>query len=72
MPFRDPLTTVRALVAPFADEAGERAELKKAASREYVLSRARKLASSGRHLNYITIGTELWNEGHFQACIWLD
>jgi hypothetical protein len=46
--------------------------MKKAASRETVVSRARQLAAAGGHLNYATIGTELWNEGYFQARIWLD
>jgi hypothetical protein len=46
--------------------------MKKTASRERVVSRARELAAAGRHLNYITIETELWNEGYFQARIWLD
>jgi hypothetical protein len=46
--------------------------MNKAASREQVVSRARELAAAGGHLNYITIGTELWNEGYFQARIWLD
>jgi hypothetical protein len=46
--------------------------MKKAASRETVVSRARDLAAAGGHLNYTTIGTELWNEGYFQARIWLD
>jgi hypothetical protein len=46
--------------------------MRQAASREEVVSRARELAAAGGHLNYITIGTELWNEGYFQARIWLD
>jgi hypothetical protein len=46
--------------------------MKKAASREDVVSRARELAAAGGHLNYITIETKLWNEGYFQARIWLD
>jgi hypothetical protein len=46
--------------------------MKEAASRDYIVSRARELAAAGGHLNYLTIETELWREGHFQARIWLD
>jgi hypothetical protein len=46
--------------------------MKQAASREYVVRRARELAAAGGHVNYLSIETELWNEGHFQARIWLD
>lgn len=49
-----------------------RAETIKAESRAFIAGRARELAASGRHRNYLTIETELWNEGHFQARIWLD
>jgi hypothetical protein len=47
-------------------------KIQKTQDRSVALDRARELAATGRHINYLTIETQLWNEGHFQARIWLD
>jgi hypothetical protein len=47
-------------------------KIQKPQDRPFALNRARQLAATGRHINYLTIETQLWNEGHFQARIWLD
>ena len=47
-------------------------KIQRTQDRAFALNRARELAATGRHINYITIETQLWNEGHFQARIWLD
>jgi hypothetical protein len=46
-------------------------KVQKTQDRSFALDRARELATTGRHINYLTIETQLWNEGHFQARIWL-
>jgi hypothetical protein len=38
----------------------------------FVLQRARKLAKTGRHINYLTIERELVRNGFYEARQWLD
>jgi hypothetical protein len=47
-------------------------KIQKTPDRSFALNRGRELAATGRHINYLTIETQLWNEGHFQARIWLN
>ena len=46
--------------------------MRKAEKQEYVSRRARELAESGRHRDYLTIERELASEGFPEARGWLD
>ena len=47
-------------------------KIQRTQDRAFALNRARELAATGRHINYLTIETQLWSEDHLRARIWLD